>query len=167
MMSVIGIGRHDVQVISHVLGRSGTGTPHIAVLFEDVNGDRITWYGYLTDKALERTIESLQILGWDPAEHGGDLSSLNGTDLLAGAECEVVVEAESYEGETRMKVRWVNQRGGGGLGAPMDASEAATFASQLRGKIMGAAKPMPSKEPGPAKAPAGSVEDDPDDDLPF
>ena len=164
-MPAIGIGRHEVQVVGHVLGRSGTGTPHVAVLFEDINGDRITWYGYLTDKALERTVASLQILGWNPAEHGGDIASLNGTGILAGAEAEVVVEAEEYNGDIQMKVKWVNERGGG-LGSGMGADEAATFASDLRAKIMGAAKPQPAKSPGPARQSTG-VGGNVDDDLPF
>ena len=164
-MPVVGIGRHAVKVVSHVIGKSGTGTPHVGVLFEDVNGDRITWYGYLSDKAIERTVASLGVLGWDPQAHNGLVDSLNGTDLLVGAEAEIVVEAETYEGKVNHKVRWVNEPGGGSLSS-MEDSEAASFAASLRQKILAAPKPKVSTKPGPAKeaVPAGSAVDD---DLPF
>lgn len=171
-MAVIGIGRHLVQVASHVLGRSGTkGTPHVAVLFEDANGDRITWYGYLTDAALEGTMKALGVLGWDPMKFDGRVDSLNGTDLLRGQEAEIVVEMEEWNGEPRPKVKWVNEPGGGGLGDGMSQDEASSFAADLRQRILSAPKPKVSAAPGHARprpsaaVPAG-VDDDLDD-LPF
>ncbi len=163
-MAVMGIGTHAAKVVSHGLGKSGTGTPHIAVLFENVAGERITWYGYLSDKAIERTVKTLEDLGWVPAHDGGDITALNGTDRLVGAEAEVVVEAEVYNGEERRKVKWVNRPGGG---TPrMEEADAAAMAASLRGKIMSAASPAPSTSPGPARTPAAPTID-PDDDLPF
>lgn len=160
-------GRHDVEVVSHVLGKSGTGTHHVAVLFQDEAGDRITWYGYLSDAALERTVASLQNLGWNPAEHGGRIDSLNGTGILAGAKAEIVVENEEFDGKVRPKVKWVNAPGGG-LGSGLEAAEADIFAASLRQKILSAAAPKPNGTPGPSRqaAPApsgGGIEDD----LPF
>ncbi len=164
----IGAGRHHVQVVGHVLGRSGTGTPHIAVLFEDVNGDRVTWYGYLTDAAMERTVRSLQVLGWDPMADGGRIEQLNGTQRLAGAEAEIVVEMETFEGKTQPKVKWVNEVGGG-LGEGMPPQEATAFSASIRAKILSAAKPKPNGQPGPAQGPVVSQAAGPglDDDLPF
>jgi hypothetical protein len=164
-MAVIGIGRHAVRVVSHILGRSSTGTPHIAVLFEDVNGDRITWYGYLSDAAMERTITSLRVLGWDPLKDDGRIDRLNGTETLVGAEAEVVVEAETYNGESRMKVKWVNEPGGGGLGDGMASEDANAFATSIRAKILAAPKPKANSQPGPAKVPAAVAPED--DGLPF
>lgn len=168
-MSVIGIGRHVVRVVSHVVGKSGTGTPHVSVLFEDVNGDRITWYGYLTDKAMERTIASLQILGWDAVADNGLVHKLNGTDALVGAEAEIVVEMEEWEGKPTPKVKWVNEVGGG-MAKPLPEEEAATFAASIRTKVLSAARPQANNRPGPAKQPAAAgapAADDFDDDLPF
>jgi hypothetical protein len=168
----LGKGRHLVTVIDHQLGKSGTGTPYVAVQFEsDVQlGDRITWYGYLTDAAFERTVASLQVLGWDPAAHNGLIASLNGTGLLKGAPAEIVLDEETHEGKTRMKVKWVNAPGGGGLGEAMAADDAKGFSESIRFKILSAAKPQPSSRPGPAKQAAvggGRPLSQPDDDLPF
>lgn len=174
-MGVIGAGRHQVTVVDHALGKSGTGTPHVSVLFEDINGDRITWYGYLSDRAIEFTLKALGVLGWDPQEHNGNLATLNSTNVLCGAGAEIVVEEETFEGKTRPKVQWVNELGGGSLEA-MAETEAETFAASLRKKILSAPKPKVVSHPGPAKAaepaaqPAaagGAPADDFDDDLPF
>lgn len=166
-MAIIGIGRHAVRVVSHILGRSSTGTPHIAVLFEDAAGDRITWYGYLSDAAMERTLHSLQVLGWNPLQDDGRIDRLNGTEALVGAEAEIVVESEVYNGEARMKVKWVNEVGGGGLGEGMAPDDANAFAASIRAKILSAPKPKPNGQPGPAKTAPASAASGPDDDLPF
>ena len=169
-MAVIGIGRHAVKVVSHALGRSSTGTPHVAVLFEDAGGDRITWYGYLSDAALERTIKSLQALGWDLVANNGMVDSLNGTDLLVGRDAEVVVDTEVYNGEVRHKVKWVNEPGGG-LVEAMPQDDASAFAATLRAKVLSAPRPKPNGQPGPAKKPAPvtvpATEPGDDPDLPF
>lgn len=164
-MAVIGIGRHAVKVVSHQIGKSGTGTPHVAVLFEDAGGDRITWYGYLTDKALESTLKALGNLGWDAGAHDGRIDSLHGTELLVGADAEVVVEAEEYQGNVQYKVRWVNEPGGG-LGERMPADEALGLAAELRQKILSAKGPTPSAKPAPSRQPVPALAD-PDDSLPF
>lgn len=171
-MPALGAGVHRVRVASHVLGKSGTGTPHVAVMFEDEHGDSLTWYGYLTDKALERTIASLEILGWDPVAHDGRIDSLNGTGILEGNPADIVVEMESYQNELRPKVKWVN-RPGGSLGDGMAVEDANAFAAQLRAKILSAPRPKATTTPGAARpaaaAGAGARKplSQPDDDLPF
>lgn len=175
-MSVMGVGVHPAKVVQHQLGKSGTGTPHVAVLLENAAGDRITWYGYLTDAALEYTLKTLGVMGWDPVAHDGQISSLNETDLLVGAEVEVVVETEEWNGEHRAKVKWINQPGGG-LGLGMEADDAKSLAAKLRKKILAAPRPKVNAQAGPSRpaaraaAPAGAAAgkplSDPDDDLPF
>jgi hypothetical protein len=165
-----GTGRRLAKVVAHQLGESSTGTPHVAVLFENAEGARITWYGYLSDAALERTLSSLRILGFDPSQHNGMLDVLHGTQLLVSREAELVVETEVYNGEPREKVKWVNEVGGG-MGKGMEADKAKGFAASLRQKILSAQPPKPNAKPGPARqpaaaaVPAGAI--DPDDDLPF
>lgn len=173
----LGNGSHLVTVVSHVLGRSKEkNTPFVAVEFESEGsiGERITWWGYLSDAAYERTVNSLRVLGWEPADHNGLISSLNGTDILKGALCEIVVETETYEGKQRPKVKWVNPvGGGGGAGGPMSEDEATALSAQLRQKLLSAAKPTPNAKPGTAapngrRVPATSHAGRPDDsDLPF
>ncbi len=173
-MAIIQAGRHDVTVADHQLGRSGTGTPHIAVRFEDEHGAGITWYGYLTDGALNSTLKALDALKWDTAVHDGRIDSLNGTGVLVGTQATIVVENEEYKGEWHPKVKWVNELGGGGSAERMDAAEASSFAVDLRKKILAAKGPRPDTGPGqahpvsPSTPPPGQTSDSMAlDDIPF
>lgn len=93
------------------LGRSKEKqTPYIQVNFtvvDDVeeSGKEIAWFGYLSDKAIERTIDTLvQCFGFD-----GDLNSLHaGKSSFDGMRARISCEAEEYEGKRRVKVKWLN-----------------------------------------------------------
>jgi len=169
---VIGAGRHEVKIVSHVLTKSSQkGTPCMAVVFEDDAGEHITYYGYLSDAALEYTLKALAAMGWDAAQHDGRIDVLNGTDLLLGHKVEIVVDEEEYEGKVRAKVRFVNEIGGG-MGERMAPEEGRSFAAQLRAKILAAKGPKPNaapaRKPVTATAPAATATDGVNlDDCPF
>ena len=90
------------------------GTPGIEVAFEFDN-ERLTWVGWMTEKAQERSVKILvEVLGWN----GSEAVDAEGvfTDPKAfsfGKDVEVVVELETYEGKTYPKIKWVNNLGGG------------------------------------------------------
>jgi hypothetical protein len=168
------------------LGETDTGKEQIAVQFEILTPDadirRITWFGYFTEKTMERTIQSLRYCGWQ----GDDLSNLSDLDLN---EVELVIDDETYEGKTRTKVKWVNRGGGLALKAPMDAVRKKAFAASMRANIKAidaGASPNPRPEraaaqqrPRPQTQPqrnGGSLPQPPfsdtpppigDDDIPF
>ena len=104
--------------------------------------------------------------------------SLHGTQLLRGAQAEIVVEDASFVGSDGRdvfvtRVAWVN--GGGTRGEAMPEDEARAFATQLRARVLARKGPRPSTRPGPAKTPAhaarprggaaGPIDDD--SDIPF
>jgi hypothetical protein len=134
------------------LGETSTGKEQVAVEFiimtPDADLRRVTWFGYFTDDTIDRTIESLRIMGWT----GNDLSDLQGLDAN---EVELVVEDETYEGKTRAKVRWVNRPGGLALKAPLSVDRKKAFAASMRDRIKtfdataGTPKPK-SDKPRPA-----------------
>lgn len=173
-MAIIQAGRHEVLIVSHGLSVATTGTHQVYVEFVAENGDTITWYGALTDKALEYTIKALEVCGWDPAEHDGRIDSLNGTQILADNRVDIVVEPETYNGKTRLKVKWINEPGGGG-GTPerMNPQEASAFAAGLRQKILTQRGPAPSRRPANAveagvaasRARSAAAPEKPDDDF--
>lgn len=163
------------------LGETSTGKEQVAVEFviftEGADIDRITWFGYFTEDTMERTIESLRIMGWT----GNDLSELNGLDAN---EVDLVIEDETYEGKSRPKVRWVNRVGGLALKAPLSGDKRKAFAASMKDRIKafdatgGAPKPKPASRPqaarpaGPRPTMANTAEDfgpPPmnDDDIPF
>lgn len=178
-MAVIPEGTHLVRVHSTFLGKSkNTQTGYVGVVFEDDAGDTITAYLYTSDKAIGRTVETLELLGWDLQANNGDLSTLHETPLLHGRQSEIVVENETYEGKTRAKVKWINGPDGGGRAEGMPANEAQAFAAALRAKVYGskAGKPPAAKvAPKPAARAAvkavpvqtAEAEQQGDDDIPF
>lgn len=107
----------------------------IAVQFEvaegEYQGHTLTWYGFFTEKAQQRTIESLRYAGWS----SDDIMEMSGMgDVL----CQVVVEHETQTegkgaGEVRARIRWVNQLGGPiKLERPMDMAQKRMFAARVK-----------------------------------
>lgn len=115
------------------LGHSSTGKEQIAVLFELTSGEHagqsITWFGYFTDGAVDRTLDSLRYCGWQ----GDNLAEL---DSLDANEVELVLAEEEYEGKVRTKVQWVNRPARLALKEQMSAAQAAAFAQKMRGKAV-------------------------------
>lgn len=128
-------GYYRAMAVEWALGKTNGGAPQVAVRFEtfedDVPGESITWYGYFTEKTTERTLESLGYCGWT----GDDITDLTGVE---SNEVQIVVEHETYEGKVNAKVKWVNRPGGGGIAikAPLDDAEKASFAREMKAKII-------------------------------
>lgn len=129
---MLAAGTYKARAVQGVLGQAGNGTDQVGVEFEltdpEVAGQRIAWYGFFTEKALETTLRALRTCGWQ----GQDLSDLSGIDAN---EVSLVVEHEEYEGATRARVRWVNGAGGLAMKAPMQADQAKSFAARMRGAV--------------------------------
>lgn len=68
-------------------------------------GKKAVWFGYLTDKSVEFTIRALaKAFGFN-----GDLEALQkGTTNFSGIECQVVTEFEEWDGEKRLRVKYIN-----------------------------------------------------------
>lgn len=122
-------------------GTSENGNTQIAVEFEIIldeayAGETITWVGHFTDKTAERTVESLQIAGWQ----GDDLSEL--ADVPASqvlqAEVSLTIEGEAdLDGNMRPKVRWVNRPGGGKFKFKHElaGNDLKAFAAQMKATV--------------------------------
>lgn len=124
-------GVYAARAITGALGTSGTGKEQIGVEFEiqDEQGGHITWYGFFTDKTMDRTIETLRLCGWK----GSDLNSLDG---LGDNEVSIVLETEEYEGKSRQRVQWVNRAGGLAMANPLSADQAKAFAAKMKGAVV-------------------------------
>lgn len=149
-------GKWIARATGAELGYAGTGTEQVAVEFEVVEegecqGERIVWYGYFSEAAARRTIESLRHTGWK----GDDLSNLS---TVGSQDCQIDVQPEEYEGRTRLKVAWVNSANGGlALKERMSDEERRAFAAKMRGVVLslGNGKPTPAAKPAtPARAPS-------------
>jgi hypothetical protein len=89
------------------LDETPSGTPYIripCIVTEEGDQHRkeIVWRGYLSEKAKPRTVEALiKAFDWD-----GDWDDL---DSFAGIEVIIVTEAEEWNGEQRIKAKWLNR----------------------------------------------------------
>lgn len=158
---------YQARAIGCGFGTAQSGNHQIAVQLEIIedsaelanNGERIAWLGHFTDKTTDRTVESLQHLGWK----GDDLGELEELDAEACARLlpdvvEIVCEPEEYEGTWRLRVKWINKVGGGRFAfkEPLTGSALKAFAAQMRGTIRNAQQGggAPRKTTAPAAAPA-------------
>lgn len=91
---------------------SSNGNMQIAVEFKvedhaELAGDTITWIGHFTDDTAERTLESLQIAGWQ-GEDVSELAGRPGNDVLPD-QVSLACDVEEYKGEQLLRVQWVNR----------------------------------------------------------
>jgi hypothetical protein len=115
------------------LGYTSKGTESVGVEFVlKESGQRVSWYGYFSEKTTERTIEALRFCGWT----GQDLSDLSEIGQDQNVEVNLVIEQEEYEGKVRAKVQWVNRAGGLAMASPLDANQAKSFAQRMKGAVL-------------------------------
>jgi hypothetical protein len=129
-------GNYRGRPVRAALGLTSTGKEQIGVQFEFVEpaGTRLTWYGYFTDAATERTVESLRHCGW----RGDDLSVFaEGQPLPEGfdQEVELVVKHEEYQGKTSARIAFINGGGGLAMKEALTQDQASAFAKRMKSRI--------------------------------
>jgi hypothetical protein len=136
-------------------------TPQVCVTFEILRGpyagQRISWFGYFTDKSEKRTLEALRICGFE----GDDLDKF--ADQRPTNEVQLVIEHEAdEEGKVRAKVAWVNDPTFGG-GMKMENALSGGDLRKFGAKFKAALKAIPAMKTVEAKreAPSAASEDDP------
>lgn len=146
-------------------------TPYIQIRFtveEGVDeGKEITWFGYLSEKAIYRTIEVLvAAFGFS-----GNLNDLyTGKITFDGMQARITTEIETYAGKDRCKVKWLNPAAYSGPPA-IDDSTAKMLIAGLNNRAMAAAAAarasgLEPKNGGPSSVAKVSGES-PEDDVPF
>lgn len=152
-------GKYRAVPVAAALGYTLKGNEQIAVMFEtlDPAGERITWYGFFTDKTTDRTLQSLRYCGWA----GADLSDFCEEQLPAGFDKEVELDVQNneWEGKIRLQVAWVNAPGGGAVvKSALTKEQAKAFGARMKATIValdkesGRAQTAPEKPNGPSPA---------------
>jgi hypothetical protein len=155
------IGKYRAKACGFDIGESQSGNPFVAVSFE-IGGTVEPWTGYLTDKAAERTIQSLRLMGWQ----GDDLEKLTLADLPGWVQVDVREDKDKEgsikigdDGKPQTRIAFVNSLSGM-FGAPMDHEARKALSLRLRGAVAKSPKvaptlvepeqikPKPSREPG-------------------
>lgn len=100
-------GIYTARAASFEFGKTPEkGTGFVRVLFRisgpTHQGQTVEFTGWLTDRAIDRTLESLVAAGF---EIGTPLRELRG---IGRVDCSIVVEHESVGARTYSRVRWVN-----------------------------------------------------------
>lgn len=162
-------GRYKARATEWKLGVTKNGGEQIGVLFQLDDGQTITWYSYFTEKTVERTLESLEHMGWD----GRSITDPKGLDLN---EVSLVVEMEKSETDDKMypRVRWVNRIGGAGISMKEElaGNNLRNFGERMQGMLLSRQQNKPAqsqKRSAPARGgPHGTGDpDDYYDDLPI
>lgn len=116
-------------------GETGNGNPQVVIHYEITEGEykgrRLPWFGYFTDDATDRTLESIRISGFAD----DDLSKLPSTPLKS--KVTLTVEHNTYEDKTHARVAWVNKPGGAILKVanPLNQKALKGLAEKLAGKL--------------------------------
>jgi hypothetical protein len=165
--------------VGAAIGTASTGTRQIGIEFRYLDEEGgITYYGPLSDAAFPYTMKAIRAAGFQ-GDDLSDLSSLNSEDT---PEVVLVIGPETYNGQTTMKVKFVNSSGGLAMKNALQGNDLKAFAQQMRGKIVAfdrsadAPKPAPRRQPAPAddalpqeeldRQAAGATGHGPDD-IPF
>jgi len=157
-------GSFKAKVVSKDYCRAKSGAEQLAVRFEVVDGPQaghqITEFLSFSEAALKYTVEKMRTMGWS----GIDLADV---ETLGSNEVEIVVRAEEWEGQSRMRVAFINAVGGASMAlkSALNESERKAFAARMRGLIVGL---DPSQARKPAAPPQREEPPPPsDEDLAF
>jgi hypothetical protein len=139
-------GTWKARATEGALGYTQGGSEQVGVSMQLLDGPdegkHITWYGYFTEKTVERTIESLRLMGWE-GDSLADLTGIDRNDVF------IVIEHEAdQQGEIRAKVRWVNGGGGVQMKDRLDEGAAVAFAERMKGAVLAAKSRVKGAAPG-------------------
>jgi hypothetical protein len=149
-------GRYPATIKNAEIGQTNSGTPYASLYCETEDGKHITAFLYLSEKAFDNSLDALKKLGFD--------CDFENIAQLNGAACSLTCENETFNGETRMKVRYINpprKETPQGLAAMLTAKAKGNALAKPAAPVKPAAKPVAPVKP----APAATVEDD--SDVPF
>jgi hypothetical protein len=103
----------------------------------DVRGKSIAWFGsFASQESTDITLKTLRTMGWDGKSPLGIPDGKNGCIVgLGGNEVLIVVQHQTYDGETRAKVAFVNPVGGMGFKNPLDGGALSKLNDRVRRHI--------------------------------
>lgn len=149
---MIAEGTWKARGVDAALGYTSGDNEQVAVdlvlLEGDDAGQHITWYGYFTEKTVERTVESLRLLGW-ATDDLADLTGIEANEVYI-----VIAHEEDQEGKPHARVRWINGSGGLALKKRMDAGDAKAFAERMKGHVLSHKQRMTGAQSSAGPTPA-------------
>jgi hypothetical protein len=165
-MTLIPEGKYNAKAQRAEFGETNAGKPQVAVQFTITDGpfagQSVVWYGGFgqaenksTGEPIDiskRTLESLRYCGWE----GCDVSDLSGVERNV---VQVVLKHDTYQGQTKCKVSFVNRLGGPLMKTKLEGAKLAAFAAKIKGKAMSIPKDLSA--PGVTPLPNGAGDHEP------
>ncbi len=166
------VGTFECKVVEPIGGwfqaSEKTGSDYVKIPVEvtegEHKGETAVAALYLTENALDYTTRRLAMVfkfdGNYPALAAGKVTFVD-------MPCQIETENETYDGKTRLKVKWLNPPGGSLPDVkPMDASKLSSLLKKIATKGKAVAKDELSKAPA-APAPKAPAAPEEGDDVPF
>lgn len=145
-------GTYECTVTSAVVDDSEPTKPVLVLEYATSDSHTIRSWNYLHGGAFQITLDMLRaVFGFDD-----NFDTVEGQTV--GKPCSIVVDNETYNGKTRLRVKFTNRIGGGATLKPAAGSTLAKLSSLAK------RTPRPTNLPKPPPAPKAPVEDE---DKPF
>jgi hypothetical protein len=164
-------GQYNGRIIGQKLDRSNSGTPSVVLALQvdggECHGQHAWWNGYMTDKNIDRVIDTMVELKQD---FSGDLDAFrDGEESFVDIPCRFTFDydKESNGYEPKLRVQWLHAIGGGRKSDPsIEASVAEEWGYRMRALV--ASKRGVAPAPAPVRtATVTSNAIDASDGLPF
>ena len=130
-------GRYPARITDVGAGKAGTGTEQVVIQFELLGPEKYagrhhSYYGFLTENAIDFALEALENAGWS----GNGFTKID-LDPMIGNECQVVIRHKANDkGEMRDIVRFVNKSNGPAVKTPLSSDEAQAVTAKFKGKLL-------------------------------
>jgi hypothetical protein len=140
---------YTANIVGATFGTASTGNEQIAIQCEITEGpDDLTTIAYLgtfTDKSFEYTEKAMRACGWE----GNDLIDFKRqADAGQLGPVEIVVYDDTYDGETRPKILFINKPGGGRFkfkeGSELDGAGLQAFSARMKAAFAAGASGRPA-----------------------
>lgn len=136
-------GKFLAKVADYGVDTTKTGKSYVAIWFEVEGAGTVRWRGWLTEKTIEKTLETLALCGLK-----GDLLAVADGPVSGALDKDIqvqidVVKSKDKEGKDTKytEVRWVNRVGGAKFDRAM-ASKGKEKLSEFQGKWIGIKEKM-------------------------
>lgn len=108
-------GTYKAKLIDYGISETKKGDPSILLKFITETGDEISHFLYLTPKAQPYTTKNLMVFGYKGQALERIADGPDGGLLDTDKDIELVLENEDYNDKTYLRVKWINEIGGGGF----------------------------------------------------
>jgi len=105
-------GKYAAKLTDYGISMTRAGNPQVVLRLMLENGNEVYHYMSLSEKAQPYTTKTLVVFGYEGQDLSGIADGPEGGLLNTKKDVEVVMAEDTYNGVSRMKVKWINEVGG-------------------------------------------------------